>query len=171
MSFIDVLFGVLLCYALYKGVKNGLFIELASLIALLAGIFVALKFSDYLKAYVEKNVSWDAKYIEITAFALTFIAVILLIHLSAKLLTKIADFAFLGWLNKLVGGLFSVIKTLLVLSVLILIFEKINTNNRIASKEQLNNSTLYPVVKQIAGIIYPKIEQWYSINFDTPNTK
>lgn len=33
MGFIDIVLGALLAYGLYKGLKNGLFVELASLIS------------------------------------------------------------------------------------------------------------------------------------------
>lgn len=161
MSFIDVIFAALLGYALYKGIKNGLFVELASLIALLAGIFIALKFSDFAKSIIENNVSWDPKYIEIIAFALTFIAVVAGIHLLSKVLTKIADFAFLGWINKLAGAAFSMIKTILALSVVILLFEKINVNNMVAEQETLNNSMFYNPIKKVSEFVYPQIEEWY----------
>lgn len=161
MSFIDIIFVALLGYALYKGIKNGLFVELASLVALIAGIFIALKFSDIAKAIIENNVSWDPKYVEIIAFALTFIAVVAAIHLSAKVLTKIADFAFLGWINKLAGAAFSMIKTILALSVVILLFEKINVNNMIAEQETLDNSMFYNPIKKVSEFVYPQIEEWY----------
>ena len=161
MSFIDIIFAGLLSYALYKGLKNGLFVELASLVALIAGIFIALKFSGFVKSILENNVSWNPKYIEITAFALTFIAVVAAIHLSAKLLTKIASFAFLGWLNKLAGAGFSMIKTILALSVVILLFEKMNVNNMIAKKETLDNSIFYNPIKKVSEFVYPQIEEWY----------
>lgn len=161
MSFIDIVFAVLLCYALYKGIKNGLFVELASLIALVAGIFVAIKFSYLVKNILETKVSWDAKYIEITAFALTFILVVVMIHISAKLLTKIADFAYLGWVNKLVGAVFSALKTILLLSVVILLFEKININNTLVKQETLAASIFYNPTKAISAFLYPKIEEWY----------
>ena len=161
MSFIDIIFVALLGYALYKGIKNGLFVELASLVALIAGIFIALKFSDFAKSIIENNVSWDPKYVEIIAFALTFIAVVAAIHLSAKVLTKIADFAFLGWINKLAGAAFSMIKTILALSVVILLFEKINVNNMIAEQETLDNSMFYNPIKKVSEFVYPQIEEWY----------
>jgi len=161
MNFIDIVFGALLCYALYKGIKNGLFVELASLVALIAGIFIALKFSDFAKDILENNVSWNPKYIEITAFTLTFIAVVVGIHLSAKLLTKIADFAFLGWLNKLAGAAFGILKAILMLSIVILLFEKINIDHVITSQETLDNSIFYNPIKDVSQAIYPKIEEWY----------
>ena len=161
MSFIDIIFAVLLAFALYKGIKNGLFVELASLIALIAGIFIAIKFSYIIKTLLESKVSWNPKYIEITAFALTFIIVVVAIHLSAKLLTKIVDLAYLGWINRLAGAGFSILKTILALSIVILLFEKINVNNMIAKKEMLDDSIFYNPTKEISAFIYPKIEEWY----------
>lgn len=162
MSFIDIIFAVLLCIALYKGIKNGLFVELASLVALIVGIFVAIKFSYLIKGILETKVSWEPKYIEITAFALTFLIVVVAIHLSAKLLTKIADFAYLGWLNKLAGAVFSCLKTILALSVVILVFEKINLNNMLVKQETLDDSIFYNPTKEISALLYPKIEEWYT---------
>lgn len=162
MNFIDIVFAVLLCYALYKGIKNGLFVELASLIALVAGIFIAIKFSYVLKNILETKVSWEPKYIEITAFALTFLLVVVVIHLSAKLLTKIADFAYLGWMNKLAGAVFSMLKTILLLSIVILLFEKVNSNNILVKQETLDESIFYSPTKEIVAFIYPKIEEWYT---------
>ena len=104
MSFIDIVFAVLLGFAVYKGLKNGLFVEVASLLALVAGIYLAIKFSSLVGAIFTGIVpSWNPKYIEITAFIITFLLVVIGIHLSAKILTKLADFAFLGWINKIAG--------------------------------------------------------------------
>ena len=111
MSFIDIVFAVLLGFAVYKGLKNGLFVEVASLLALVAGIYLAIKFSSLVGAIFTGIVpSWNPKYIEITAFIITFLLVVIGIHLSAKILTKFADFAFLGWINKLAGVIFSLLK-------------------------------------------------------------
>ncbi len=161
MSFIDIVFAVFLCFALYKGIKNGLFIELASLLALVLGIFAAIKFSYFIKSFLEEKVDWEHQYIEIAAFTLTFLLVVLLVHLLAKLLTKVASFAFVGWLNKLAGGVFSVLKTLLFLSVIILIFEKINSHTTLVKQETLNGSIFYNPTKECAGYIFPKIRTWY----------
>ncbi len=164
MSFIDIVFAVLLCIALYKGIKNGLFVELASLLALVLGIYIAIKFSHIIRGFLEAKVSWEPKYIEITSFALTFLVVVVVIHLSTKLLTKVAEFAFAGWLNKLAGGLFSCLKTLLALSVVILVFEKININYSLVQKETLDESIFYNPTKEFSAYIYPKIEEWYKNN-------
>lgn len=163
MSFIDIVFAVLLGFAVYKGLKNGLFVEVASFVALILGIYFAIKFSNLVGAIFTGIVpSWNPKYIEITAFIITFLLVVIGIHLSAKILTKLADFAFLGWINKLAGVIFSLLKTILALSVVLFILEKINIDNMLVSIETQENSIFYNPIQSISRAIYPTIEGWYT---------
>jgi membrane protein required for colicin V production len=161
MSFLDIVLGSLLVYGLYKGIKNGLFVEVASLISLLLGIYIAIKFSIVTADFLSGLVHWNPKTIRATAFILTFVLVVIGISLLAKLLTGIADFAHLGLINKLGGGFFRILKTILILSIFLNLFEKININNFFAEKETLDNSLFYRPIQKTAGFIYPSIEKWY----------
>ncbi|MFH6997674.1 CvpA family protein [Flavobacterium sp. FlaQc-57] len=170
MSFLDIILGALLAFSLYKGVKNGLFVEVASFVSLLLGIYLAIKFSSLMKDIIMKHVSWNPNTIQVTAFILTFILVVIGVYFLAKILTGIADFAFLGWANKLGGGFFRVLKTILILSVIIVLFEKINFNNMLAKKETLDKSIFYNPIKKVAAFVYPSIEKWYE-NFKEEHAK
>lgn len=161
MSFLDIVLGCLLVYGLYKGFRNGLFVELASLVSLLLGIYIAIKFSDFTKGILSGYVHWNPKTIQIIAFLLTFILVIIGIALLAKFLTGMADFAQLGLGNKLGGGFFRMLKTILIVSIFLNLFEKINFNNTFAEKETLDKSMFYRPIQKTAGFIYPSIEKWY----------
>lgn len=161
MSFFDIIVAALLGYSLYKGIKNGLFVEVASFISLLLGIYLAIKFSSLMTEIISKHVSWKPTNIQITAFILTFILVVIAVYFLAKILTGIADFAMLGWMNKLGGGFFRVLKTILILSIFIALFEKVNFNNTFAKKETLDNYIFYNPVKKVAAFVYPSIEKWY----------
>jgi membrane protein required for colicin V production len=161
MGILDIVLGALLIYALFKGMKNGLFVELASLISLILGIYIAIKFSYVVREVVSSHVSWSPKYVEIIAFGLTFIAVVLVVHLLAKVLTGIMDFAFLGWINKLAGGFFSVIKTILLLSIVLNLFQKININNMLTKQETLDKSMFYNPIRETSKFIYPRLQTWY----------
>lgn len=161
MSFLDIVLGVLLAYGLYQGIKNGLFVELASLISLLLGIYFAIKFSSLVGNILSEFVHWNPKTIQIFAFIITFIMVVIGINLLAKFLTGIADFAYLGWINKLGGGFFRVLKSILILSIFLNLFEKINYNNLLAKKETLDKSLFYRPIQKTAGLIYPSIKKWY----------
>ena len=122
MSFLDIIVCALLVFAFYKGVVNGLFVELASLISLVLGIYFAVKFSSFMKEILMEYVKWNPNSIQIVAFILTFIVVVIVINLLGKFLTGIANFAFLGWLNKLGGGFFRVLKTVLIVIIVFSVF-------------------------------------------------
>ena len=112
MNTFDIVLLVFLLFGFIRGLMKGLFVELASLIALIAGVYGALHFSYFVGGFLESRVDWEEKYIAIVAFAITFIAIVIVIAMLGKLFTKMADFAALGFLNKLLGGIFGVLKNI-----------------------------------------------------------
>ena len=161
MSFFDIIIGGLLCYSLFKGIRNGLFVELASLLSLILGIYIAIKFSDVLKNILSGWLHWNPYTIQIFSFILTFIIVVIGVYLLGKILTNVANFAFLGWINSLGGGFFRVLKTILIISIFLTLFQKINYNNYLAKKETLDQYIFFNPIQKIAGFIFPSIEKWY----------
>lgn len=154
MSFLDIILGLLLVWGLYKGLKNGLFIELASIIALIAGIYGAIHFSYYAGDYLSQNIEWEERYISLTAFVITFLLIVLIVHFLAKLLTKAASFAMLGWLNRLAGGIFGMVKVAVILGALLVFFERVNTSAGLVKDENIEQSVLYEPIKQIGALIF-----------------
>lgn len=161
MNFLDIIIGSILLYGLVRGIWRGLFVEFASLVSLLLGILIAVKFSGFTADLIREKFSDDFAYIEITAFAITFILVVVGIILLAKVFTKIADFAALGWINRLLGGIFGLLKMVFILSIVLHFFGKINQNGGIVTEEQLNESLLYNPVKQTSEVIYPILSEWF----------
>ena len=161
MSSLDIFLGVLLAYAMFQGIKNGFFVELASLVSLLLGIYLAIKFSAFAKDLLAGFVHWNPKTIQISAFIITFLLVVISISVMAKIVTRMANFAQLGVVNKIGGGFFRLLKMVLILSIFLNLFEKVNYNNIIAKKETLDQSLFYRPIQQTAGFIYPSIDKWY----------
>ena len=104
-----------------------------------------------------EKVSWDEKYINIVAFAITFVVIVLAIALAGKALTKLADFAALGIINKLLGGVFGGLKIGVILSVILMVFSNLNKTIPFASEEDLESSILYEPVKSLAPMIFPNL--------------
>ncbi|PKP17927.1 MAG: colicin V production protein [Bacteroidetes bacterium HGW-Bacteroidetes-23] len=156
----DIVIGVLLVVGLYYGIKNGLFVEIASIISFILGVFLAIKFSYLVKGYLEGFVSWNPKTIQVTAFVLTLILVVIGVHLLAKIFTKIADFAFLGWANKLAGGIFSVLKTALLIGIVLNLVQKINVDNQLISKEKQDKSIFYRPILDTTSFVMPMVTKW-----------
>lgn len=157
MTVIDIILGALLLFGLVRGFMKGLFVEVASLIALIAGVYGAIHFSNFAAELLDSKLDWDEKYINIVAFAITFVIIVLLIALAGKALTKLANFAALGILNKLLGGVFGALKIGLILSVLLIVFDSMNNTIPFANEEDLEDSILYEPVKGLAPMIFPSI--------------
>ena len=155
MAVIDIILAALLLFGFVRGLMKGLFVELASLVSLVAGVYGAIHFSYFVGDFLKDSVDWDEKYISIVAFAVTFIVIVIVISLLGKLFTKVADFASLGILNKLLGGVFGALKLGLILSVLLIVFDKLNSTIPFVNKEQTEDSILYKPVKELAPMIFP----------------
>lgn len=157
MALIDIILGSLLLFGLIRGFMKGLFVEVASLLALIAGVYGAIHFSNFAAGFLDSKLDWDEKYINIVAFAITFVIIVLAISLAGKALTKLANFAALGILNKLLGGVFGALKIGLILSILLIVFDNMNNTIPFADEEDLEDSILYDPVKGMAPMIFPSI--------------
>lgn len=157
MSIIDIVLGALLLFGLIRGAMKGLFVEVASLLALVLGVYGAIHFSFFASGFLESKVDWNEKTINIVAFAITFVIIVLAISLAGKALTKLADFAALGLLNKLLGGAFGALKIGLILSILLIVFNKLNKTLPFIEKEDLEESILYEPLKSLAPMIFPNL--------------
>ncbi len=75
--------------------------------------------------------------------------------MAGKALTKLADFASLGILNKLLGGVFGALKVGLILSIVLIVFNKMNSTIPLVEEHEIKDSILYNPVKSIAPFIFP----------------
>jgi len=157
MSFLDIILGLLLVWGLWKGLKNGLIIELASIVALIAGIYGAIHFSYYAGDYLSESMDWEERYTNLTAFVITFILIVIIVNVLAKLLTKIASFAMLGWLNRLAGGIFGVVKVAVILGALLVFFDRVNTSAGLVKDENMEQSALYEPLKEIGALVFDRV--------------
>lgn len=157
MSGLDLFLIAFIGFGLVRGLMKGFFVEIASLVALVAGVYGAIHFSNYAGTFISENSQWDEKTVNITAFAATFIIIILVIALAGKALTKLADFAALGIVNKLLGALFGAVKAVFILSVILNIFDSLNRHIPLTNEQSFADSTLYTPIKSVITTAFPII--------------
>ena len=157
MGVIDIVLGALILFGLVRGFMKGLFVEVASLVALIAGVYGAIHFSSFAADFLQTKTEWAEQTINITAFAVTFVIIVLAIGLAGKALTKLADFAALGIINKLAGGVFGALKIALILSIVLNVFDKLNNTITLLDDDTKQESVLYKPVKSLVPMIFPNI--------------
>ena len=136
MNYLDIIFAVPLLWGIIRGFRKGLVIEIASLIAIIAGVYGAIHFSYF----ISEKLNLTSEYAALISFAITFVLIVVIIFLFAKLLEKSMNLLALGFFNKLAGALFSMLKFAFILSVLLLIIDKASPGKPLISEETRKES-------------------------------
>ncbi len=159
VSYLDILIGIPLLWAIYKGFTKGLIIQLGALLALLLGIYGAIKFSSFTAQWLVDTFEFSGKYLGLVAFSLTFIGIVVVVHLIARLLSKIAGMIALEFVNRLLGVLFSLLKMGFIISVIIVILNSIDERINFIDEETRQESILYKPLGKLAPAIFPIITE------------
>ncbi|WP_339611839.1 CvpA family protein [uncultured Planktosalinus sp.] len=157
MNSIDIVLGIFLLIGLVQGFRKGFFVQLASLIGLFLGIVGAIYFSHYLATFITTYTNWNEHSINIAAFAITFIGIVFLVSSVAKIITKAANMAALGLLNKLAGCLFGILKMGFIASVILLFINSFENKLSFLDEEKKEASYLYKPVSKLAPMVLPKL--------------
>ncbi len=159
MNYFDIVVGLILAFALFKGFKNGLIIELASLVALVLGLLGAIKFSDITASYLSEYI--NSSHIGLIAFIVTFILIVIGVHLVAKVVDKMVSAIALGPVNRILGAVFSLLKYAFIISVLVAVINGFDRDSKLLSEDMKSKSYLYEPVSSIAPLVFPYL------HFDT----
>lgn len=163
MNYLDIIITIPLLWGAYNGFKKGLIIEVASLIALIAGIYGAIEFSYFISEYLARYVDWSARVMQMASFCLTFFAIVIIVHLIARGIQQIAKLAALGGINRVLGVVFGVVKYLVIVAVLVYLTNSVNNRYRFISQETMEKSILFePLVSFVPGI-YPNVEKYIGL--------
>jgi|TARA_B100000287_G_scaffold311429_1_gene294689 membrane protein required for colicin V production len=155
LIYIDLIVIVVLLYAFLKGFSNGLVNELASFLGLLIGAIISYSFSDDLSKIIDDYVEIDGQILNILSFILLFILTSFLFTIAGKYMTKLIKYISLGTINRLLGGIFSSLKFLIIIvsiSMVINYFSELLAIEIIPS-DQKNKSTVYPILISIGDLL------------------
>lgn len=168
MNYIDVFLAVLLVIAAIHGFRKGFIIELASLAALILGIWGGVKFSDWTAKFITDTTGFHSKYLTVIAFIITFIVIVLVIHLLANVLDKTIKAVALGFLNRLAGIIFGVLKVAVILSILLILFDSVDQNMHILPEKQKAESKMYKPMRDLVPTLFPFIKLWKPEDWNRP---
>ena len=160
MNYIDIVLAILLVLAAINGFRKGLIAELASLAALILGIWGAIEFSDVTSEFLVENFDLKSEHLNIISFIVTFVVIVILVHIVGGVVNKMVETVMLGFLNKLAGMVFGIVRAALILSVLLVVFDKIDEDIQILSPEAKGESRMYEPIRNLAPSLFPFIDIW-----------
>jgi len=167
MNWIDAVILILLILAAVGGFINGFVKEVASLAGLILGIWGAIKFSEFTAGKLYEWFDMTGQYVGVIAFVVTFICIVIIIHFIGVIADKLVSAIALGFLNRVLGLVFGLLKSVLIMSVIFAVLNAINENKHFLPRERIEESHLYSPISDIAPALFPIIgEGNFSISFD-----
>jgi len=158
MNFLDLIFAVILIWSAYRGFSKGFIIQLSTLAALLLGILGAIKFSGLTANFLNNQFNINTDYLQIISFAITFVIIVILVHLLARMVEKLLQAVALGFVNRLLGIVFGVAKIAFIISVILVLVNKANRKYNFLPEEKTENSFLYQPLSDFAPMIFPYLQ-------------
>jgi membrane protein required for colicin V production len=143
MNSLDYSIFVVLIYFFISGIYNGLIQSLFSLLSILAGLFIAYIYGDSVSAYLiqNDNIPQDCGFlVPIVFFGIT----IIIIQLLGKFLNSSAKKVALGALNRMLGGVFGVIKASCIILFLVFVYVSLVELTNYEQPVIARNSLLLP---------------------------
>lgn len=160
MSYIDIVLALLLLFSAISGFNKGLVVELASLAALILGIWGAIKFSHVTSGFLIEYFNLKTDNLQIISFIVTFVVIVILVHIIGNVINKMVETVMLGFFNKLAGLVFGFLRAALFLSIMLLVFDKIDEDVHILPKDAKAGSRMYGPIRNLAPSIFPFIDFW-----------
>ncbi|MCC7030853.1 MAG: CvpA family protein [Chitinophagaceae bacterium] len=152
---LDGILLILCLIAFIRGWKKGLLWALVSVVAVLAGIILSLKFSHLLSDYLfEKNILRN-QYTLLLSFILLFIGTIFLFRTLIRFVEGVLETFFLGWVNNLLGGLFYSFFVLFICSMFFWLSNKANLLNRQNKLDSKSYSLVEPLAPKTIAFVTP----------------
>lgn len=146
MNTLDLVILIPIAVGFVFGLFKGLIKELTSLAAIFLGIYAAKLLSPWMAEVFIKTFKFSDKVAHPLAYILLFIAVAVALLILSKTLDKIFESMSLDGLNKLMGGVFGGLKYALIVSVLINVFDVVDSKFNLVSPITKSESIAYKPV-------------------------
>jgi len=158
VSYFDLLLLIPFGLAIWRGWKNGLVMEIFSMLALFVGIYAGIYFSDWMADILRDKMDVKAENLPIVSFIVVFVLVLVGLFFLGKMITKSVSAGGAERWNQVGGAFLSLTKTVLFLSVTFVLFHALDSKYKILPTEQREKSYFYEPVYNFSLFLLPAME-------------
>ena len=149
MNWLDIIIFCILGLLVINGIRKGFILSLATLVALVLGIWASIHFSGTIGNFLIKTFHASGNWLTILSYGLTFLLVVIGVILIAKLLEKVVKTVGLGIPNRIIGGLFGLVKGILGVTVLLFIIVHFDPKEKLITRKTKDTSVCYPYIEKV----------------------
>jgi membrane protein required for colicin V production len=158
MSWLDILILLPLLIGLIRGLMKGLIVEVVSIAAIVLGFLGAKWWSAGFASWLMQQFEWNETACIVVAYALIFAGIALGLNIIARLLSKLFQKIQLGWINRLLGGLFGIAKWGIVIVALVLCVHNLDKQFQFIQPELKEKSVVYTTLTPYAEQAWEEIK-------------
>lgn len=152
MMWVDFIMMALLLFALIAGAKRGLFSGINGIIGLVAGIIVAVNYTDLITHRVLSHMRVSPVAVTVLSFLLFLVVVYFFFKILGYLFYKFAELKPMGNIGKVAGAIFGVIQGWIVVGFLLILLMFLPLPQDFVNV--LDSSVLAPMMRGTIPFIY-----------------
>lgn len=154
MNIFDIIVYIALAWAVFNGWRKGFLLQLVSFIAVIAGLFLALKFGGDVGALI----GLESPTASIVGFLIIFLLSLVAITIAGYMMRAVLRFSGLGKADIALGVLLSVLKIGLIVGSLFSGFAVINRNYTFVKRQTIEESYMFTPMVRVVDTITPYFE-------------
>lgn len=138
-----------------RGLSRGLVREVLGLAGVIIAFLMAVRWTSQGALFLRRLLEIPPPVASLVGFFLIFISVLLGVKLVTLMIQKLARFSMLGWLDRLAGGAFGLLKGGILVSIFVLIISLLPLSKSIITKEK--ESYLFDPARRFAPAVFDTI--------------
>ncbi|MBO4625161.1 MAG: CvpA family protein [Bacteroidales bacterium] len=158
MNTLDIVILVLFIPGIVRGMSKGFIEQAISLVGIVLSVYLAFKFSGVACTWLKNYITVSETVLNVLGFAVVLVGVLLIVLFIAKLVTAAVEKASMGWLNKVLGLVFSIAVSALLIGLLIILFDTVNLKFGLVKSPVLQESLLYGALKDFGYFVFPYLK-------------
>ena len=151
MVVLDWIILIIMGVGLVVGIIKGVIQQIFSLGGLILGIILGTLLYEPFAGLLLNIFKMSDQTARIVAFVIILLVVPLVCGLLGKGLSKLVHAANLGFLDRTLGGLFGLVKVILIMGLVIMILDMTGISDKIVKQEEKKQSQLYEPVSNFTG--------------------
>ena len=163
MNILDIILLVCFVPAIFQGIRKGFIAQAVSIISIILGIWASARFANIVSDWIAQYITASEQVLRLVAFALILVLVFLVLAALGKMLEGVIKLVMLGWLNKLLGVVFALLKTGLIVGLVIMAFSSLNDSFKFVQESVLNESIMSPPLKKLAFEVFPYLKDMLTL--------
>ena len=120
MNPFDIFIIIVVGYSIVRGLFRGLVREVSSIIGILGGFYAAYSYYPAMAKLLAGLIT-NPSYLNILSFLIIFCSILIIISILGVVIKYLLNVAFLGWIDRICGFGFGIIKGVLIVTVLFII--------------------------------------------------